>query len=659
MPRFRKYDRKPRQNGLDFEMKEFKASLPDKEKVDEKSLTYNVKAFRDLQNVGAIEVKADPNASILRGSYPYNIIARTNKVVDANYAGNPNIEGNVLTRLQNSNKSQLLNVFDVGTINFRVNYLYLCYSRNATTKHNNIAVNMEMNKAFNEALSKGYSTMFTQLPYYTDTITTDLPVPATYSSAETGIYHKMGGLLHYQTVLQNAMLPISKYIQTISLQQTCLNMSFRREAPTVTALYGLLMKKAFKATLNAIGTSVIGEYFDLNWYKQMNTLANIASRKSNSMTDPILTATMTTRIPSCTMSTSGSSPVTYYNSANTLKASGIWLNPDDWTFDGTAQSPAELSFETIVYRLCRMLDVSTILTWARKLNTNSTDVGTIQTASAYYQNIIKYVEAINLILTKFATSMSEIRTFIDKLSESHFVYWKKGVSLSVEHINDYDPVYNQILHNLISCYVGGSSTMIFDANTQRWQCSTIWNKYTGIPSFDAISGGSFLTFGVRNLDLGSLVESDTAMCLPIVFADELLTGSSKCVITNRKGLLLQVTGDEVNTVVDDPTLARLDPLEVGFKVKIPTVDISGLTLSSDEKAKLTSAVLAFLLNIAGYGRVKRTSTTYSSALDPDYICFLDVQIADVSNEMIQFCRNYSPFRVMTPDGERSIGFGRK
>lgn len=333
-------------NNPEFEIKEFESSLPEPEKVTTDSLTYNIKAFRDLQNVGAIEVKADPNSSILRGSYPYNIIARTNKVVDANYAGKPNIEGNILTRLQNSNKSQLLNVFDLTTINFRANYLYLCYSRSESTKHNNIAVNMEMNKAFNEALAKGYSTMFTQLPYYTDTITTSLPVPETYSASETGVYHKMGGLLHYQTVLQNAMLPISKYIQTISLQQEALNMSYRREAPTVTALYGLLMKKAFKATLNAVGTTIIGEYFDLNWYKQMNTLANIASRKSNSMTDPLMTATMTTCIPSCTMATAGQSPVTYYDSTQVLKAAGVWLNPDTWQFDGTSSEPVELSFES-------------------------------------------------------------------------------------------------------------------------------------------------------------------------------------------------------------------------------------------------------------------------------------------------------------------------
>lgn len=641
---------------LDVSFTEFESSLPEPEKVSDKGLLYNIKAFKDLQNVGSIEVKADPNASILRGSYPYNIIAKTNRVVDANYAGKPNIEGNILTRLQNSNKSQLLNVFDLATINFRANYLYLCYKRNSTNKHNNVAVNMEMNKAFNEAISKGYSTMFTQLPYYTDTIATDLPEPSSYGSTELAIYHKMGGLLHYQTVLQNAMLPLSKYIQTISLQQTALNMSYRREAPTVTALYGLLMKKAFKATLNAIGSNVIGEYFDLNWYKQMNTLANIASRKADAMTDPLITATMTTYVPKCTMTTPSS--VKYYDSDEVLSATGIWLNPDTWQKEGTSELPATLTFEELVYRLCRLLDINSILAWSRMLNTDPSSVGVITTPSAYYQSIIQFIEAINVILTKFATSMSEVRTFIDKLNDTHFVYWRKGVTLSVDSIKDYTPVYNVILHNLVATYIGSASTMTYDTNTQRWQCSTMWNKYTGIPTFDSISGGSFLTFGLRNLELGSLTETDTAMCLPIMFATELISGSSRCVITSRKGLQFNVTGREVTSVTEDPTLSRLDPLEVGFKVKIPTVDTTSISGSNAEKAHIRSAILAVLLNLAGYGSVKTASTTYISVLDPDYICFLDLQIADVSNEMIQFCRNYSPFRVMTPSGERTMGFGR-
>lgn len=641
-----------------MERREFPGSVPEPEKTSADAMLYNVIAFRGLDNVGNIEVKADPNSSIIKGGYPYAIIAKTNKVVEANYAGRDNIEGNILTRLQNSNDSKLLNIFDVLTMNFRTNYLYLCYSNDEVTNHNNLAVNMEMNKAFNEALSKAYSTMTTQLPYYTDKIVTSLPVPPTYTDAETDIYHKLGGLLHYQAVLQNAMAPISKYIETMSLENTVLDMSFRRESPSLTALFGLFRKSAFKATLNAIGTTIIGEYFDVNWYQQMNTLANIPSRKSNSMTDPLMTASMTTFIPSCQMS---ASDVTYYDSDTSLKAKGIWLNPDTWTFDGTKTNPVELSFEQIIYRLVRMLDVSTMLTWARMVNTNPASVGSITTPSAYYEEVNRLVEHVNMIMTTFTTSMTNIRTFINKLESSGMVYWKKGMAVNVDHINQYEPVFNVILHNMIACYIGGSAKMTFDKQTQRWQASTLWNKYTGIAQFDKISGGSFLTFGLRKLDLGGLQSTDTAMCLPIMFATELNTGSSKCVMTNRMGVSLNVTGVEVASLEQDAQLSRLDPLNVKFPVKIPTVTILDKTnkLTKAAASALVSSVVQLLLTVVGYCNVKLESGGTTSACDPDFICFLDIQISDVSNDMIQFCRNYSPFRVMTPNGKRTIGFGSK
>lgn len=658
---FKKFDRKPK-SGLDFEQVKYQGGSPAKEKVEADSMLYNVKAYRDLQNVGNIEVKADPNTEAAKGSYPYYIINHSNRVVDANYAGYDNIFGNILTRLQNSNNSKLLNIYDMLTINFRINYLYLCYKTNETTNHNNVAVNREMIKAFYEAISKAYSTMTTQLPYYTNIIAApDAPEISDLSSSEAEIYGKMMGLLHYQSVLQNAVSPLSKYIETMSLEQTVLDMSYRREAPLITALYGLLRKKAFIATLNAVGTSILGEYFDDNWYKQINMLAFVPSRKSNAMVDPLMTATCTTLIPRVTFSVpvSGSDPVKYYDS-NDLKVSGIFINPDTFQFEGTAEQPIDLTFEQLIYRLNRMLDVSTIIRWARTLNTDPSAVGNLSSPSAYYQQgIVKLIEKINILLTKFTTAMTDVRTFIDKLSESGMVYWKKGMSVKIDKIGIFNPVYNVALHNVISAYVGGSSEMEYDSSTQRWQCTTLWNKYTGIAEFDKKSGGAFITFGLRKLNLGGLSPTDTALCVPIAFADELQQGSSKCIITNRLGLTHELTSDSSANVLQNPVLARLDPLNVGFKVKVPMVDISSLSFSANEKYNCCSALLSLFQTIFGYGKVKYTSTSYHTCCEADYVCFLDIQLEDVSNEMIQFCRNYSPFRVSTPDGKRTMGFGNK
>lgn len=653
------FDRKDRNNGLNVSQENWDYGVPTKEKVNNNSFAFQNKAFRDLQNVGLIEVKADPNTEASKAGVPYNIIAQTNKVIDAKYSGYDNIAGNVITRLQNSNDSQLLNNYDTISMNIRINYLYMCYKTSSATNHNNIAVNRELLKAFNEALSKGYSTMLTQLPFYTNKISTNLPAITGLTTEQQDIYGKFGGIIHYQTVQQNLVAPLAKYIQTMSLESEIAMMSYRREAPLITSLYGLLRKKAFIANLNSIGNNVLGEYFDLNWYKQNNTLINIPSRKSRDMLDPLITATATTCIPTCLMQVrSGQTLTTYYDSTEVLQTTGIFLNPDTWTFDGDTDEPYTLSLEEAVYRLNRLLDQQTILTWARKLNTTPSEVNTINTPSAYYQNIIKLIEAINIMATKFVTNITDIRTFIDKLQESGMVYWKKGIKLSVDHVAPVAVNYNVLLHNMVSAYVGGSKTMIYDDNTQRWQCYTLWNKYEGIAEFDRKSGGSFLTFGLRNLDTTNIAPTDVAMCLPILLAPELVTGATKCLATTRLGFMRQIEPQSVTNILSDNVLSRLDPLKIGFSIKMPTIDVSAIT-DTTARAKIASASLQLVQHICGYGRIKKTSTTYESVCDPDYICFIDVQLEDVSNEMITFCRNYSPFRVQTPDGKRTIGFGDK
>lgn len=665
-----------------YEEQNFSYEKPKEEKTLDRSLTYNTKAFRDLQNVGNIEVHADPNAALSRGSYPYNIIDRTNKVLDANYTGYKNIEGNSLTQLNNNNSSQLLNCFDSIRLIRRINYLYMCYTDSSwpttatdisnATGHKNLAMNLEMLKAFNEALSTAYSTMLTQLAYYLNTIEApDTPIPESVNDLDSTAYQnygKMMGLIHYQTVLQNAVSPIAKYIQIRSLEQHILNMSYRREAPLIKALFGLLKKKAFIATLNAIGTATIGEYFDLDWMKQVNTLINIPSRKSNSMTDPLITLVATTKIPKLVMKT-GNTGTVFYDSDKVLKVNGRFTNP--LTFQTTT---GDLDFETLVAYLNTFLDQNTILSWARKVTNLSgaaltAEVGEVETPSQYYECINKIIAAINTIVARFTTEVTDIRTFIDKMYQTRFVYWKKGVSFFVDEkaITLADPHYNVILADVLRASVGGSAIMVFDDETLRWSEYTLWNKYEGIPEFDRYSGGSFISFSLRRLYRDPETRGswdDSYMCLPIIFNDESVTTDFNSVYAlTRKGLSVEITPTETTELNDNQVLARLLPLNTNTLLKIPTIDLTLLpsySLNDTTIKRVCSAALALLLNVAGYGSVKygygEDETTL--ALDPDYVCYLDLQLEDISNEMIQYCRNYSPFRVQTPDGRRTMGFGK-
>lgn len=645
----------------------FHGSIPNKESVSEASSTYQYKAFRDLQNVGSIDVKADPYQTALRGDYPYAIISKTNKVLDSNYSGVVNIDGNTVVRLFNSDRTQFINKFDVGTMNMRFNYLYAAYS----VDDDNLAVNQEFGKVIAEALAKGYSTMLTQLPFYSDAVeSSDFPDVSNMNTTTgkpnvlakgSGVQNKLCLLLHYQSVLQSIVSPLAKYVLTMSLEQAIMNMSYRREAPLMTALYGQLKKKAFVATLNSIGTSIIADYFDTSWYKQINTVTGLCSRRSNAMDDPILTLSATHKICNCKIYAAegtGWATTPYYDSDN-LKASGIWINPDNFLLEGTSKAPVTITLEDAIYRLNRMLDISTMLTWARQLNTNSLPSGTtITTPSAYYECINTLISRIQVMISRFTSAMTEVRTFLDRMSQSNMIYWVKGQWINVSDVKQLDPDYNMILGDIFQVYMSGSSKIEWDSQTQRWRVNTLWNKYTGISNFDRLSGGSFLTCSLRSIEAPeSYSKLDSLYLIPKLFTTELKSGYQSCLFTSRGGIRVGVERRDI-TIMDNDMLCRLDPLSTSLIARVPDMRVpSGL--STSVQRAVASSMLQMLTTVAGYGSVYNSDGTSSlcSALDPDYVGFIDVELEDVSNQMITFVRNYAPFRVSTPDGNRKIGFG--
>lgn len=442
-------------------------------------------------------------------------------------------------------------------------------------------------------------------------------------------------------------------------------MSYRREAPIITSLYGLLKKKAFTATLNALGTTILADYFDGDWYKQVNTMTNLCSRRSNAMVDPLLTMSATHAIPHTKLfAASGSSYVeTPYYDSDSLSISGVFINPDTFKVEGSSEQPVTLKLEDIVYRLNRMLDVSTILTWARQLNegTLAQDVA-IKTPSAYYENINKLISALQILAAKFTSAMTEVRTFLDKMSDTRMIYWKKGMWINVDNIRQVDPSYNLILAHVFRISMSGTPKISWDNVTQRWRVVTLWNKYEGIAGFDLMSGGAFLTCSLRTMDNPEgYQKTDSLYLIPKLFTTELAEGYNKILFTTRGGVRVPINIKDDETALVDPSLARLDPLDEGFKVRKPIIVIPS-SVDERNRTKLAASALALLTTVAGYGVVYQTSIAANnfmcSAIDPDYIAFTDRELEDVSNQMITFCRNYSPFRVSTPNGQRQIGFGR-
>jgi len=660
-----KYGKRDRKNIAEEAYNDNHYQAPNKEQFSANSETLQSKSFRDLANINVIDVKADPNAEMSYGSFPYTIIGKTSPVLDAAYPGRENIAGNSITLIQNdTTTSKLMNTFDVGVICKKLNYNYLPIRSN----EKNVAYAGEMIKSIEQAVSFGWSTMLTQLPFTNSTYHTDMPIPPQHitNTGQTGLNRNLdnpagyyAAMIHYQCVQQALVQPISKYIELRSLEKELMRMSFRTEAPLVTQLFGLFKKSSFIAEINTIGTVVLNEYFDVSWYKQNNTLQCVPSRKTKGMIDPLLTIVATHAIPALTITDASGAQV--YTSANLATSTAASLvNPENFNVV-TGQA---VTLEKLIENVTKLMNPAYILRFVRLMNHNSLPSGSINTISAYGEAVKTYLSYISRFAAQFSTAMSNLRTFLDKLSQSNMIYWKKGVSFFVDKIQQLEPHYNALLNDVFAATYSGADKITFDNATKRWRAWAFWNKYVGIPEFDRLSGGSFLTFGLR--DIQSVASDNTPVdfnsssgLIPILFSTDANDTSS--LIVTRLGASTGIEKGSITNanLLTDHYLTRLNVMNNStISLKRPLIDI---TISDTaKKAKFASAALLFIGNVFGYGSTKSRSGSVDviedTMIDPDYVAFIDLEIEDVSNQMIVYARNYAPFRIDTPNADRTMGF---
>lgn len=330
-----KRDKKPEDMFINDPQKDSGTPDPKEKDVDKESGYFQTRAFKDLR-FGPITVAANPNVEGTTAAQPYAIIASSNRVADASYPGTRCLAGNTIQQLLNSTNSKLQNCFDIGNMKLRLHYLYLAI--NSSDK--NQALNKQMGAAIDEALSFGYSEMLTQLPFYTDTVTSSMP--------QMDGNNKGAALVWYESMLLNTASIPAKYLETRSLEKEVTDMGFNKEAPIIHDLYGLLKKAAFISVINGISKYTQGEYFDNYWFKQMNVLCNVPSRKSKSMTDPLLTIRGVHALPEVSLTSSGAqSP--YFDSSTYTATVG------DVTYTA----------EELVAAILDDLDVHSIVKWAR------------------------------------------------------------------------------------------------------------------------------------------------------------------------------------------------------------------------------------------------------------------------------------------------------
>lgn len=605
------------------------AGIPSKQVDNAQSTMLANTAFRDLAFAKPITVQANPTAEATKSAVPYAIINNTNGVVEAAYPGSENTAGNTMPLLNNSNTSKLLNMFDCGKLDIVIKYLYAAIDPTDI----NQALNVQLGKSMSEALSKAYSETYIQMPLFQDTITSSMQNCDPLNRTQVFIW--------YQTMLQNIASITAKYNLCVSLEQHLKDMCYNRNVSPLDDLFGLLRKNSFRAKITAFSNIVTGEYFDLSWFKQINTLTMVPSRKTNSMRDPLLIIDAVHDVPTIKITTP--SETTVLDSENykiTIPAGS-----------GTPWDGTTVDFQTAIQYCQKLMSPYNILAWARQLTQGIVNT----TPTQYFNSIVTMVELIRSTLSRFPADVSDIRTVLDVANRSGLNRWVRGIYFDVTKEMFYTPLYNKLCNDVFVNYLASPNEVYYDDTTLRWKFYTIWNEYIGIPKYDKVNGGSFLSFSTRNFGAGIVPSTDTKYLIPKLF-DIPTSGYSKIAFVNRLGITADVGFTIYNhdDLADSAILSRINALDYSdYSQRVPTANIvDGYTNIPD-----ISSALAYLFSrLFGFGRVETDASVYNESLTNEIVCCVDIELDDVSNAMIAFAQAYAPFKVYSPTKERTVGF---
>lgn len=597
------------------------AGIPERDPVSHDSNTLNQAAFKDLAYAKPISVTANPTAEATRGAVPYAIINNTNQVWEADYPGASNTAGNTMPLLNNSTTSTLLNEFDCGQVNLIIKYLYAAVQSTDI----NQALNVQLGKSMDEALSKAYSETYINMPLFKD-----LTIASSMINCDTA--NRTQAFFWYQTMLQNIASIPAKYNLLVSLEQHLKDSCYNRNVSPLDDLFGLLRKNSFRAKINAFSNIITGEYFDLSWFKQMNTLTMVPSRKSNSMRHPLLVIDATHDIPDLTVTRNTTGDV--IDSAN---------------YDTIIINGNTVSFREAIAYAIDLLSPYNVLAWARQY----TEGIVATTPTQYFNNIVTILEDIRSTLSRFPSDVAEIRAVLDVANRVGLNRWQRGVYFDVTREMNYQPVFNKLCNDVFVNYLASPNTIYYDSVTLRWKYYTLWNEYLGIPKYDKFNGGSFLSFSTRQFENSVTPSTDTKYLIPKLFD---IPASGSISFVNRKGIVADLTYTvyDATQIGNSPIYARLNSLAYSdYDQRVPSADISS---GYSQVPEVGSSLFRLMTSLFNLGNITVNVGETNETLDSDIVSVIDIELDDVSNSMIAFAQAYAPFKVYTPVKERTIGF---
>lgn len=581
----------------------------------------SLKAMKDLPK-SSYSFKADPYQAALPTSEPYPILNKFNRIVGGHYSGEDNIDGGNVQQYANSTTSKFLKAFDLMRLKINANYRYLPIKPQTPGvggKYPGYQLIDEMRKSIAESVSILQSTTFTQMAINSFAVETDLPMgSATTTNIGTGstinaytnttdVLYAMS--IYYQLVLQNA-LSVMNWHNSFRLKQgTMIRNAWNREVPSLNAFFGLMNKKAFLSMLDSINLSFEGEYIDKEFMEQMNMLTTIPSRRSDSITDPVLE-----------LQVGFNHPTTF--KIYLLDSNGKAVNDTPFFNDANMKLPISYQGQTVdvtFWEACDylrdMLSMEDTQLWARS---SYTPAGIDGTDNARYNQIKYLFDVIVSCFTYFKPSWSDFREAFDVMTRTGTVGWTKGFRPSVTKDTDVTIFWNVLVDHIYQNILSGAHELDYDEATKRWRTFSLWNMYSGIPEYDLQSGGAFLTLSFKNF-AQAVVTSEQYEYLPLLFEPYSNSqGTVICVALSRDGLEAIITQYDTN-IDQNVVLSRLAPLasQSALKIRIPTIAFnnnSGLSLAHFSNLYKT------LTQIFGLSRIQSvTNGNYDTSLDPDIL----------------------------------------
>lgn len=613
------------------------------------------KAYKVLNQAKTLIQPIDPHRQIENAPVPYKICGRSNPVKDASYPGLKNDSGNLLDILPTSLKSVTLDCYDIGHMELKLKYMYLAI--NGDDK--NLAANIQYGKAITEALSKVASDTFTDLPFFKDFYDSpDVDEDEGYTQAftvkgmpNTDTNHGFGEILTwYQSMVINMMLPITSYAKLLSLEDHLKMMGYNREASILSELFGLLRKKSFQAFMNTLNGYIKSAYLDIPWFRQINVLANGVCRQVDDCRHPLLTLTAVMEVPNIRVST--------------VDPESADFNPQtDVIFEGTNYRVNGKRFEDAVNDICSLMSPYNVIKWARQFMNGTLPAGAPQTVNSYFNEIKNRVEAMLGVLAKFPKDTADIKTMLDVAQRGNLNRWNIGQFVQFDTREQVSPVFNKLIFDVYRSYMSTTSGLSWDTKTLRWSFKTPWDDVLGIPEYDCFNGGSFLTFSNFSLPVSATeTGKEQKFLVPILYRiDPTGLDKAEIVFTNRQGrevVLKRIT----RTLGQDALLARLNLIkDTAFNnIVMPVIH----THPSDVHTPYEESSMLYLIEqIFGFGgrtvgvpdEPTQAMLTHE-VLNSDIIGFVDVEMQDVSNDMIVYYQTYAPLKVYTADGSRTVGF---